>query len=377
MPQVQINFSHLERITDDTGLMEHALGSIPRRKEGYTTDDNARALWTCSDWLHLLNSHSGSHRPQTAAQLLKLIDTYLAFLLWAQQPNGHFHNNFAYDRHMEMEQPSDDCLGRSLWASAVAYFYAPHSGQKYVAAAIFNNSMRAAEQLSRPRGWAYGLSAASLLARHARRSEHEGSILGQAAAELAPSIKKWESKLIGSYEHYSGQDWQWFEPEMTYGNGVLPWALFQSYRVTRHSAALQIARDTLNFLIEKMVSPEGIIRPIGNRGWCTRKRRSRWDQQPLDVMKLALASEAAAACLPENADDYYHIAAKCHSWFFGENDLNQLLISEEGGCCDGLTAGGVNPNQGAESTLSYLQTEAIYRRMTLKYTGCGSAQTVS
>ena len=40
----EISLKHLQRITDDTGLIQHCIHSVPRREEGYCSDDNARAL---------------------------------------------------------------------------------------------------------------------------------------------------------------------------------------------------------------------------------------------------------------------------------------------------------------------------------------------
>ncbi len=42
LPPVKLN--HLVRMTDDTGMLQHAVFAIPNHHEGYSTDDNARAL---------------------------------------------------------------------------------------------------------------------------------------------------------------------------------------------------------------------------------------------------------------------------------------------------------------------------------------------
>ena len=43
----RLSLEHMDRMTDFTGLIQHAIYSIPRRESGYTTDDNARALRLC------------------------------------------------------------------------------------------------------------------------------------------------------------------------------------------------------------------------------------------------------------------------------------------------------------------------------------------
>src|ERR1700692_3755980 len=42
LPELKLN--HLTQMTDDTGMLQHSIFTIPNRREGYTTDDNARAL---------------------------------------------------------------------------------------------------------------------------------------------------------------------------------------------------------------------------------------------------------------------------------------------------------------------------------------------
>ena len=39
-----LDLGHLLRMTDDVGLLQHAVASVPNYAEGYATDDNARAL---------------------------------------------------------------------------------------------------------------------------------------------------------------------------------------------------------------------------------------------------------------------------------------------------------------------------------------------
>ncbi|RYL95853.1 glycosyltransferase [Sporolactobacillus sp. THM7-4] len=356
-----VNFRHLEQMTDDTGLLEHALGPVPKRGEGYTTDDNCRALWTVSEWIHLMNQNSALNDSRTKSRLIRLADIYLAFLVWAQEPDGHFYNNFAYDRSREDEQPSDDCLGRTLWSIARAYQCLPDEERRLVTSTLFKNGFRAIHGMTHPRGQAFELSALSVLLQSAKNEAEEKPLTKFIKSEAPDEIDRIESKLIRLYDNNSEADWHWFEPMMTYGNGVLPWALFQSYQVTGNPEALRVAKSSIRFLMKKMVSPDDLIRPIGNNGWCTKDRLSQWDQQPVEVMALALAVEQAAGCLRPQ-EEYHHVIEKCRSWFHGENDLHVPVISDEGGCCDGLRSDGLNRNQGAESTIAYLQTELIYTR---------------
>jgi hypothetical protein len=351
-------------MTDDTGLLEHCLGNIPRRAEGYTTDDNARALWTCVEWLELLSSAETTE--MLKEKLYTLIDRYLAFLMWAQREDGRFHNNIAYDRSTEEERPSDDCLGRALWACARAFIKLTDNERKIAIQEMFSKSIKAVDSLVFPRGWAYALAACSLLLHHIDRTQWRTDAFCDSTFTALPDVAdRLESQLIALFRKNAKAGWNWFEPVMTYGNGVMPWSLFCAYQVNRRQETLEVAQASLDFLIAKMTGREGIIRPIGNRGWCTIEHRSDWDQQPLEVMKLALASAQAYVSLGESA--YWEVLKKCRDWFYGNNDLRTPLVDvEEGSCCDGLMSEGVNRNRGAESTLSYLLTEAIYRNIELE-----------
>lgn len=143
-----VSFRHLARMTDDTGLLEHSLGKIPRRNEGYTTDDNARALWVAAEWLDL--KEEASLTAEQAEELDRLADIYLAFLLWAQKEDGGFHNNFDYNRTPEPETSSDDCLGRTLWACASAIVRMDDDLQVWPAVHMWNRALVHARGMKHP-----------------------------------------------------------------------------------------------------------------------------------------------------------------------------------------------------------------------------------
>ncbi|PZD97013.1 glycosyl transferase [Paenibacillus sambharensis] len=344
-------------MTDDTGLLEHALGLLPRRKEGYTTDDNARALWTCVEWMKL--------SPDMAGEWLELADTYLAFLLWMQREDGSFHNNVAYDRRLEQEEPSDDCFGRTVWAAACAWLGLADDDRRMAAESLLIRSAQQVENLKYPRGWAYTLAAYSAILRDPLRQPVQGSRPDiEQRLQLRERVEWLEKKLLEQYKRHAAQGWRWFESSMTYGNGVLPWSLFLSYQVTGSEEARQAARESLDMLRKVMTSPEGRVRPVGNEAWASADHTSQWDQQPLEVMKLALACREAYLVEWKNEDA--DMVKRCREWFHGSNDCSVRIADiHEGSCCDGLTRSGPNRNRGAESTLSYLLTEAFYNETIL------------
>ncbi|RED56774.1 hypothetical protein [Cohnella lupini] len=396
------SFAHLRRLTDDTGLLEHALGRIPRRREGYTTDDNARALWTVTEWLSF---PTGTLDSEERSELNRLADIYLAFMLWAQENDGWFLNNFAYDRTLEPEEVSHDCQGRSLWACADAWIRleGPH---RETARVIFERSLPTLARIDSLRGQAFAMAACAHLLGAAKNGQID--LPHDMEGDIRHHLNRLEQLLNGAFRHFTDGNWRWFEPAMTYSNGILPWAMLRTYRYTQKPETLRTGLESLSYLLEVMSTDEGWLRPIGNDGWCTSDSTnvSLWDQQPLEMFKLALALEEAAlateladrdqsarlvgsARSKSSADSYSergtferpavlgrsglssgnpaHYRAlrdQCRDWYYGENDHRVPVVDPaDGSCCDGLTPFGPNINCGAEATISYLMTEALCRRV--------------
>jgi hypothetical protein len=353
-----VQFDHLRRLTDDTGLLEHCHGKLPRRKEGYSTDDNARALWLCAAWIPYAKAAGDV---QTSQLLQALADRYASFLLWVQDEDGWFHNNVGYNRVFEPEAPSDDCQGRSLWALAKAVLNVPDPEWTLPLQCAFYRGVQAASRLQFARGLAHTLSAVSAMwLGVAQGARVEPWFADWALRTLPGQARRLAAALYEQYEACARDDWQWFEPTLTYANGVLPWALWHAWEALQDERARCIASTSLQFLIAKMTAPQGHIRPIGNQGWATPASVSQWDQQPLEVMKLALACAKAIELGEEEDGLYRRTLERCVQWYHGENDLQVVMADRtDGSCCDGLMQTGANRNRGAESTLSYLLTETF------------------
>lgn len=403
------SFVHLRRLTDDTGLLEHALGRIPRRAEGYTTDDNARALWLATEWL---SRPPGVLKPKDRAMLTELAEIYMAFLLWNQLDNGWWHNNVAYNRLPEAEDKGSghDCQGRAIWAAADAWVRL-QGALPNTAEILIQRAMPTLGVIDSRRGQAFAMAACA----HMLEADSRGDITlpGSWKAEMTGHMERYESLLNREFRRFAKDGWHWFEPVMTYGNGLLPWAMLRTYRVTDRPETFRHGLESLAFLLEMMTAKEGWLRPIGNNGWGTPGFVSRWDQQPLEIFKLALALSEADLALKlagrseANLEDdrlvaSFSVTASGNSagihgsrgdgrrtatggtgrkvpirnpafvremkrlalaWFYGYNDKRQPMSDpEDGSCCDGLTEAGPNINCGAESTISYLMTEALCRR---------------
>ena len=329
LPELRLN--HLVRLTDDTGIIQHARYSIPRRSSGYCVDDNARAL--------VVALHAHELNPTRLTE--GLITTYLSYIEHAQSEDGAFQNFMNYDRTVAPTPPSQDCVGRALWCLGEASHLAPNEGQRRLATELFNTSMSQPLEFG-PRGAA--LSILGLDAYIQAHPEH-----GVASAML----KSLADTLVERFEREASDDWPWFEPEMTYDNGMLPLSLFKAYTRIHDHRFLRVARASLGFL-EQVCFPDDHLVLIGNTGWHNRDgQRAICDEQPLDAASLTLAFRSAYLATGNHRD--LQRMRLSFEWFLGKNRLGLPLYDyTTGGCRDGLELTGVNENQGAESTLSFL-----------------------
>jgi hypothetical protein len=327
----ELRLDHLIRMTDDTGLLQHAVRSVPDRRHGYCVDDNARGLLVA-----LL-----SHRVTGSAETQRLITTYLSYLHHSQREDGHFHNFMDYRRDLQPERGSEDCVGRALWALGAAVRWAPDEGGRLLAREMFDRAMTLPLGFG-PRGCALGI-----LGLHAYlQTEPESGVAGATLESLG-------GMLVQRYEQEAGPEWRWFEPRLVYDNAVLPLALFQVSSVTGDQTVLRVARESLAFL-ESVCFAGGHLTLIGNAGWYPRGgERAIVDEQPIDAAAFVLTFHAAYAATGDPR--YLARMRESFEWFLGANRLGLPLYDfSTAGCRDGLEASGVNENQGAESTVSFL-----------------------
>ncbi|ADG05453.1 hypothetical protein [Kyrpidia tusciae] len=333
---VEMRLDHMERMTDSTGMIQHAVGPVPDFATGYTTDDNARAL-IAALWLQSLPEC----RPWSA-RLGRLADRYLAFLVYAQRPDGRFRNFVGYDRRFLEELGSEDSFGRALWALGETMKTQPNSYYGRVAAAAFERAVSHATGLSFVRAQAFALLG---LCAAWEREERRGA--------LEPLIGELVEGLVAAYHRHSAPGWPWFDEALTYSNGVLPAALLRGAVVTGSKKARRIAEEAMDFLTESLII-DGVLQIVGNHGWFPKGGRpALYDQQPVDAGAMVLAYATFWSVLGRPADR--EGARISFSWFTGHNvEGISLYDPDTGGCKDGLLAGGVNLNQGAESVLAYL-----------------------
>lgn len=326
------SMDHVKRMTDDTGIIQHAKFGIPNLKEGYCLDDNARAL--------LMTVMAIKQKRDKMA--IELCPIYLSYIHYMQNKDGTFRNFLSFKRDFLDEVGSEDSFGRTMWALGYMLANAPNDSYYQTAKVIFMEALPAIGNLVYPRPMANSIIGISYYLKSNPSDDGMTEIL-----------KKQVDALIKIYKKSSSLDWPWFEDEFTYDNAILPLALLHAAEFIRDDEIRKIAFDSMNFLTELTMS-EGYLSIIGNQKWYVKgEERSRFAQQPVDAMAMVLMYHQAYNLTKDK--DYIDKLFTSFMWFLGENDLRMSLFDyETKGCCDGLESYGVNRNQGAESTLAYL-----------------------
>lgn len=329
-----IKMTHLERLTDDFGILQFSVRNVPDPNSGYAVDDQARAL------IAAVRHFARFGDPA----VLALAKVYLGFLSRAGRPSN-FTGLFGVDRQ-PVETPSvneDDAKGRLIMAmaSVVATNGLP-SDIHEPTWTLLNEWLDAEPDFKSTRAAAFlviGLVAAVRA--------------GAADPRLKALITHHCDHLASLYERERGDGWEWFEPCISYSNGAICEALLAGGALLGNERWLAAGRKTLDFLIG-MTFLDGRYVAVGQSHWCRRgEPRSFFDQQPEDVATMVSALAARAAIDP--AGPYAELQRTAFEWFLGRNTLGQFVYNvATGGCYDGLGQHAVNLNQGAESTVCYL-----------------------
>lgn len=327
----EINFNHIRNLTDETGIMQHAVFDMPNRKEGYCLDDNARAV-LLGVWATKNKINSGASR---------LLPVYLSFIHYMQTGNGYFRNFMTYSKETPEDRGSEDSFGRTMMA--LGFLINEESSHFLVrnAREIFSKSYARVDELISLRAIATTIIGICQVIKYSFPDD----LKRNKVIELA-------DKIVNGYNHHNSAEWHWFEPVLTYDNAMIPLSLLNAYEITQDNRYLSIAFESMEFL-ESKVFGDGMLRPIGNKGWHARGEEiARFDQQGIDVMAMILFYSQAFRITREQ--DYLSRMYLSFQWFLGTNDLGLPLYDPStGGCSDGLHSEGINLNQGAESTLAY------------------------
>jgi len=330
-----ISLGHLRTMTDDTGIIQHAVYATPERARGYTADDNARALVATMLYHDLTGDDS----------ILVQSRIYLSYLRHAfDGETRRFRNVMSYNRQWDgAESFGDDVQGRALWALGITASLAREEATKALAGRLFFDALQPVVTFTSPRAWAF-----TLVGIHAYLNRYSGdAFVRRARAELA-------GMLSGMFRENGSKDWPWCENQVTYDNAKIPHALILSGQWIPDPAMLRQGLESLDWLVRLQLDGANKVSLIGNRGWMDKgKEQARFDQQPVDAMALV---EACAEAWRATHDPLWRDRARQFLWWFlGNNDTESLIYdSETGGCRDGLQSTGPNLNEGAESTLAWL-----------------------
>jgi glycosyltransferase involved in cell wall biosynthesis len=333
IPELQIG--HLLSLCDDTGILQHAIHSVPDRAHGYCVDDNARALLLSSA---LANSGN--------TQLLSEIGTttFAAFIQHAWNPDTHrFRNFMGYNRQWLEESGSEDSHGRALWAlGECARSDAVPSRRKW-AAALFKTALPVLETFSSPRAWVFALLGLDAYCAVETSDANAGGMR-----------KLLADRLMALFLANRHKDWVWFEDVLAYDNARFSQALIQAGIATRTPAYVETGLQSLRWLMSVQTTSSGCFRPVGSASFGKiRQMPNAFDQQPVEAW--ATISACIAAYGVSNGEEWSLEARRAFDWFLGKNDLQTVLVDPvTGSCSDGLHPDRANENKGAESVLSYL-----------------------
>jgi glycosyltransferase involved in cell wall biosynthesis len=341
-----IKLDHLHRMTDYTGILEHAVFNVPNYPEGYSTDDNARALIVT-----ILLEELGRG---TATGVPDLASRYLAFLWLAfDQTSKRFQNCLSYEHQWQESEGSEDSHGRALWALGTVLGRTRHAGLKGAAGRLFELAVPATVDFKSPRAWAFALLGLQ---------EYLESFPGDRAALNAADALA--SRLLDSYVANRSIDWKWFENVLAYSNARLPQALIRAGMRSSNHAMVSAGLEALDWLaMLQRCETKGHFVPIGSHGFYSKKtEKARFDQQPIEA--CAAVSAYLQAYRATGKGRWRKEAWSAFNWFLGDNDLQIALYdSSTGGCRDGLHPDRANENQGAESTLSFLMALLEMRKL--------------
>ncbi|HEU4628073.1 MAG TPA: glycosyltransferase [Steroidobacteraceae bacterium] len=342
-PAPEMQPSHFVSMCDDTGLLQHAIHSVPDRSHGYCLDDNARALLVAC----ALNAPGEQPLSET------LTARFAAFVQHAWNPDARrFRNFMSFERRWLEDTGSEDSHGRALWALGECAHADANASRRRWAAALFAEAAPSAAALRSPRAWAFtllGLGARSAVA-----------AADSSVAELQHDLA---GRLMSILSAVETEDWVWFEEELAYDNARLPQALIVTGIATDTPAYVIAGSRALRWLMSLQTTQAGFFRPVGSMSFGDKRRHPRaFDQQPLEA--TATISAALAAWRADGDPKWKADARRAFAWFLGSNDLSSPLVDlATGSCCDGLHPGRVNENRGGESVVAYLLALAEIRQL--------------
>ncbi|MCV9385978.1 glycosyltransferase [Reichenbachiella ulvae] len=339
-----ISLGHIKRMTTDFGMIQFAKVAEPDKASGYTLDDNARALIAIT-----------KHFDQTGNfKDLHLINTYLEFILFCQQEDGSFLNYVTIDQQFfekNRDENLEDANGRAIWALG-EFLDLRHVISFHLHAEVetaFLESFEIIRHLKSPRAMAFSIKGLNCYYQYC----HD--------PETLKLITQLADNLVSKYRGVSNENWQWYEPYLTYANAVLPEAMLIAGQSTNSELYKSTAKKTFDFLLSITHENDRIMMISNIEKHVEGKARTSFGEQPIEYAYTILALDKFSQEYGEL--EYVDQLKATFNWFLGDNHLHQIIYNPcTGGCYDGLEEHHVNLNQGAESTVSYLLSRLTMER---------------
>jgi hypothetical protein len=328
-------FGHLQRLTDNIGLLQRADGVVPLHTDGYSVDDVARGLLVVC------------REPSPPQELIVLGRRYLYFLAQAQVLGGEFRNHLGYNRQWRGQPGTEDGWGCALWALGTGAARGPTTGIREESFMRFSRGARVSSPSPHAMAFA-ALGAAEILDSH---PGHHAALALLYRAHVA----------IGDPAADAG--WPQSASRLSYASAAIAEAVIVSGHYLGDDRLLRKGLRMLEWLLATETR-DGHLSVVSRPGWSPGEdaQPPASDQRPAEVAALADACVRAATV---TADDTWLAGVRmCLAWFLGDNDAKMPLLDERtGGCSDGLTSAGRSRNQGAESTLAMIAVLQHGRRM--------------
>jgi len=364
--KVVFSLKHVSKITDNIGIIEHCVFSTADLKEGYCVDDNARALLACL--------RVDGKEKETAQQLIPI---YLSFLERARDKKG-FHQDLNQDLTWKDDAGVEEGFGRAMVALAETTLLAEKDNQKFTAAFIFDQQAFLIPTIKSLRAMAQTIIAISKRIKFSEKqpldtfdgrsvstlSIPQALASGVERVDLKRELIVLSDKLIKNYQKHSSKEWKWYEDIITYDNGRLPLSLFCAFQVTKDRKYLEVAKESLDFLIEQIYDhSKDCFSFVGNKGWYPRdKKPAIFDQQPIEAGSTVEVCVKAYEIIKD--PQYLYFTKQAFLWYSGKNIKKISLIDKStGGIYDGLESQKVNQNEGAESVLSYILACLVLKKL--------------
>ena len=335
-----INLKHIDRMTTNFGMVQFSKINEPDLTTGYTLDDNARAL------IAICMQYDNTN---DKADLDKII-IYFNFIKYCLQPNGNF-LNYVNEQKEFTEQNFEtnlaDSNGRAIWA--IGFLISRNNLPVELikeANLLMQKAMLNINKIHSTRAMAFTIK--GLFYFYKTNGNLQSSLY----------IKLLANRMVQMYKHESSKGWEWFESYLTYANSLLSEALLMAGIALKNDEYKVIAYESFKFIISKTFDTKG-IKVISNQSWLQKgKVAATFGEQPIDVAYTISALKLFYEYFKEPF--FLTKMEVAFNWFLGQNHLHQIVYNPcTGGCYDGLEEHNVNLNQGAESTISYLNARLI------------------